>query len=258
MRHDYNTHTAQTTAPAETNLDRCRAALWNQQAQQLVTDDRRPQEILDSLVAADHLADAIRFFALALPKRSSIWWGTLCAWNAYGAQLTGEDLAALETTLSWLRSPGEINRRAAEAAGRKASVRRPAGALAMAAFMSGGSISRPDLPFVEPGPQATARLVAGAILLAAVLREPLQYRDHYRQYLAIGLDVAHGRLGWLTSATEPDDGLTFRVDPPHASTLAPHFSVDLHHHACQAGCANASKVSTRQETITRLKNKAGR
>lgn len=204
-------------------LERCRAALWNEQARSLVVAERRPRQILDALVEADHLADAIRFLAMVLPKRSSVWWGALCTWSAYRESAPDDDRAALEATLRWLHSPAEIHRRSAEAAGRKASVRTPAGALAMAAFMSGGSISRPQLPPVAPPAHATGRLVAGAVLLAAVRCRPLEYRNHYRQYLAVGLDVADGHLEWPAAALQHE--AEYRVDAPQSSPPAPNFSL---------------------------------
>src|SRR6185437_11781390 len=157
--------------PAVSRLDLCHAALWDEAARRLVVSQRRPSAVLETLIAADHLDDAVRFLAMVLPKRQSIWWGALCVADGYGNEIPEGDLAALEATLQWLREPSESNRRAAETAGNEVTAKTPAGALAIAAFMSGGNISLPHLPFVAPAPEVTGNLVAGAILLAAVHRD---------------------------------------------------------------------------------------
>jgi hypothetical protein len=48
----------------------------------------------------------------------------------------------------------------------------PAGALALAAFWSAGSMSRPDLPAVPPPPGLTAQTVAAAVQAAAGEKAP--------------------------------------------------------------------------------------
>ena len=200
----------------------CRAAVRKPEARRLVHGDRQPREIVDELASRGLLSDAIRFLAMVLPKRPSIWWGTLCAWDSSQGKPSDDEAAALEATLHWLREPSETHRRAAERLGRLAGRHTPAGALATAAFNSGGNISRPELPAVEPGDSATGRLVAGAILLSAARYEPRRLREHYRQYLAIGLEVADGRLGWLSSPWIPFMPPRVRLDASQPAPRSPH------------------------------------
>ena len=214
---------------AERRVNLCRAVLWKAEARALVVADRRPAEVLDALIEAGYLGDAIRFFAMALPMKQSIWWGALCIRQAFGDDLPPLDNECLAATLRWLREEGETNRREAERFARQARARTAASALAMAAFTSGGSVSRPHLPYVAPGPRASAQLVAGAILLSAVRNQPMEYRNHYRQYLAIGQEVAAGRLGWLSVPVKDAEPVTMRVDPPHQSAPAPHGGAHPRH-----------------------------
>ena len=92
--------------------------LRNPEAERLVRIDQPPRDVLAALMAADMLGDAIRFLAMALPKRPSILWGALCVWEGYQGQPPVEAAAALEATCAWLRKPSESNRRTVEELGR--------------------------------------------------------------------------------------------------------------------------------------------
>jgi hypothetical protein len=248
MSHHPACDAAATAAPGTSRLNLCRAALWSERARELVVADQRPRQVFESLIEADHFSDAIRFLSIALPKRQSVWWGALCVKSAYGDSMPADDHAAFAATLDWLREPTELNRRNVEVAGKQASVQTPAGALAVAAFMSGGSISLPHLPRVAPRPEVTGRLVAGAILLAAVRREPMQYLEHYQQYLAIGREVADGRLGWLSTPRPNFEGISLHLDMPQATIPTPHFSVGHHHQGVAMAAARGKPPGRRRSS----------
>ena len=48
----------------------------------------------------------------------------------------------------------------------------------------------PDAPPLAPGPMQCAHAVSGAILLAAVARQPEKAPDKYRQFIEMGLELA--------------------------------------------------------------------
>jgi hypothetical protein len=200
--------------------------------------DHSPRQFFEVLVEVGLSTDAIRWLARSLPPRQSVWWGALCVWHGYRVHCPDGAAAALEAATRWVHVPSDEHRRAARVASRECGITKPAGVLASAAFVSGGSLSHPGLPVVAPPNYLTGKLVAGAILLAAVQHEPLAYRDHYRQYLAIGRDVAASRNRWASPSCEiPSAAL--RVDVPSATTR-PHFmsnrpTTEVVHSAC--GCA---------------------
>lgn len=148
----------------------------------------------DALVAAGHLADARRLLAHALPPRRAVWWATLCLRHAAAKSPfeTPEEDLAFDAVGRWVLAPSESTRRGAEAAGWAASPTTAAGILAMACFLSGGSISRPGLPGVFAAPHLAGRLSGVVVYLSSVRFDPANYLYHLRQYLVIGQQVAAG------------------------------------------------------------------
>lgn len=175
------------------------------------------------------LGDALRLLPHLLPKRRAVWWGCLCAWHALDPQSPMATLKALEAALHWVIDPSEENRRAAQVAGELAPMTTAAGCLAMAAFWSGGSMARPGLPTVPPPTDLSARVVAGAVLLAAAQRDALRLQVRYAEFLEIGLQIARGENLWAkVSFKHPADrneslggaGLRESLRAPHLAAMA--------------------------------------
>jgi hypothetical protein len=101
----------------------------------------------------------------------------------------------------WLQEPTEPNRRLAETAAEQAGTTSPAGTLAQAAFWSGGSMSRADLPPVEPPPDTANRTVAAA-LLAAATADPAQAIEAYTLFLSLAREVSTGKSRWVKKETK--------------------------------------------------------
>ncbi|MCZ2342110.1 MAG: hypothetical protein LC104_09990 [Bacteroidales bacterium] len=153
-----------------------------------------PRQFWDRLVEAGHLADARRLLAHTLRPESAIWWAMLCLEQSLQCKPLErpEESAAWAAVGHWLMAPSESHRRRAEAMSRGAGITSAAGILASAVFLSGGSISRPGLPGVYPAPYLCGRLCGVVVYLAAVRIDPARYRVRLRQYLQLGLEVAHG------------------------------------------------------------------
>jgi hypothetical protein len=66
--------------------------------------------------------------------------------------------------------------------------------LATAAFFSGGSVSPPGMPPVAPRPFITGRLIGLTVYLCSVKRSAARYKQHLREYLSWGRDIAAGKL----------------------------------------------------------------
>lgn len=175
-------------------VDVCRLFKLRPEARELLTADLTPKAYFEALLAADHLADARRLLAHTLRPESAVWWAILCLEHSRKEKGFDNDheQAAFDAVGHWLVGPSETNRRAAESAGWKARPTTAAGILALAAFLSGGSISRPGLPTVLPARHVCGRLCGVVVYLASVRFDPGRYKQYLRQYLAIGADVAAG------------------------------------------------------------------
>ena len=193
----------------------------------LLRPDDMPQQFYRRLVAEECWADARRVLAHGCPNERAIWWGCLVAADVNQQTPMREIEMVLPVVLRFVVDPTDENRRAAAMTGKLVPVSTLAGALAMATYFSGGSVSLPQLPVVHPRPFVTGRLVGVAVYLASVKRDAARYKDHLRRYLAMGEDVARGRLLW-NSDKQIDSVLRYdamAVDSPlsgpHGSAVAP-------------------------------------
>jgi hypothetical protein len=160
-------------------------------AKKLLRDGMTPQEFVTVLVENKRFLEAIDFMAHALPVRETIWWGCLCMQHALGDNLTPPDRAAAAAAVRWLMQPTEENRAAAKLSVEAAGPLSPAGALATAVSLTGGSVHPPELPFKAPPPFAPHQAVARAVTLASVKNQPAARVQ--RSYVELGLQVAGGR-----------------------------------------------------------------
>jgi hypothetical protein len=103
-----------------------------------------------------------------------------------GQSLQPDDQAALDAAEAWAAEPDEPRRRAAETAANACKVKGPAACLALGAFWSGGSLAPENLDPVPPPGTATAKAVAGALLMAAPYGAPSQAPRRYREFLEEG------------------------------------------------------------------------
>jgi hypothetical protein len=153
-------------------------------------------EFRAALEKEGHYRDAIGVTALCLEKRLAVWWGCLCLWNAYETKPSEKEARALQAVVTWVTEPSEQHRRAAEIAAEAAGLDTPTGQLALAVFLSGGSIAPIGSPEVAPAEPLTAKTTALAILLASDRMGPPRNELFQRQCLAVAADVAAGKCRW--------------------------------------------------------------
>jgi hypothetical protein len=139
--------------------------------------------------------DACRVLAFALPKREAIWWACQCLRLGKVAE-SPVDFAALEAAERWVAAPDDERRRTAHAASEAAGVGTPAGCVALATFLSGGSLAPPNVAEVPPADHLSAAAVAGALAMAAIAKNPVQAPEHSQRFIAIALEVANGKNCW--------------------------------------------------------------
>lgn len=160
----------------------------------ILTPALTARQFYDALVAAGHQEDAIRFLAVALPKRESVWWGLVCIREVM-KKIPDEQAKALAAAERWVKDPNESNRRAAGTAAELAEYNNPPGTLAAGVFWSAGSLAPPNVPPVPPREEFTGLAVAGALLLASVT-DPEAVDTTRSRFLTIGSDVTAGKSKW--------------------------------------------------------------
>ncbi len=180
--------------PAATAGEVCTRFQLSSQARALLGDGMAPADFLQALSAKQLYVPGIDFLAHALPAREAIWWGCLCMHHACGEKLTPPEREAAIAAVRWVLQPTEENRAAAGPPAQAAGPASPAGSLAMAVNLTGGSLTPPNAPPVPPGPYAPAKPLAGAIKLACTKGDPARLPDTQRLFLNLGIEVAEGRV----------------------------------------------------------------
>jgi hypothetical protein len=167
-----------------------------EEAMALVRPDLHPLDFVALLMEKALYADAVRFIAHALPKREAVWWGWVCARRGAGENPQPKIKAALDATERWIAQPNDDNRRLAMASAQKAELGTAAGCAGLAAFFSSGSLAPPDAPPVPPGEFLAAKAVSGAVIFAAVAKEPERAPERFRSFVAQGVEVTNRVKLW--------------------------------------------------------------
>jgi Family of unknown function (DUF6931)/FHA domain len=159
------------------------------EAKAMLVDDMPVPQYVELLASREQFLDALRVVAHALAKRSAVAWSCRCVRSAAGEDLSPLDEAALKAAEEWVAEPNEVRRRKAEAAAAAAEHGTPAAWTATAAFWSTGSMGPTTAPVVPPAHQLTAHAAAGAVMLAAVARQPEKAPEKYTEFLKIGKEM---------------------------------------------------------------------
>ncbi len=171
------------------------------------------RQYLDHLVEHKLDADAVQFLAHALPRREAVWWASLCVGPMLGPDSPAVAAAALEAARAWVIDPTDEKRRAAFPAAEAADIGTPAGCTAAAAYFSGGSLAPAHLAAVAPPEHVTPLLVASALTLAAVIKEPEKADEKYAAFLRTGLEIASGGIPLPESSAESTAGKPTPAEP---------------------------------------------
>jgi hypothetical protein len=123
-----------------------------------------PVDYFDALVANGKLREAVFFVGHALPRYEGVVWA---AQTMLTANLVDRNHPLMKAVLRWIDDPDDDSRRAVKGYAEKEDSFSPQHMLGMAVFMSGGSISLPDLTPVLAPQDASAKYAVGAVLGAA-------------------------------------------------------------------------------------------
>jgi hypothetical protein len=144
-----------------------------------------PGAFLAALTQQQLLPDAVRFLAALLPKRTAVAWACRCVRSIF-PELAPPAAAAVKAAENWSGNPSEPNRRAAEKAANDAGMDSAPGLCAAAAFFSEGSMGPANVAPIPPADHISARLVAGALLMAAVASEPDKMLEKLSTFIGWG------------------------------------------------------------------------
>jgi hypothetical protein len=178
------------TAQSEGTEDLARRAALSGRACELLAQGMAPRPFLLGLRSEGLLEDALRLAAHWLAKRDAVRWACLCVRMA--GTPTPREEAHLLAAERWVADPTEENRRTAGPNGD--ALDGAASVVALAAFLSGGSLAPAGAPVVPPGEDMTARAVIGAVQLAAV-SDPTRIQDRYREFVDLALTMQEGPAG---------------------------------------------------------------
>jgi len=179
---------------AATAAEVCSRFDLKEEARPLLGEEMGPREFIEALVANKQNDAGIDFIAHALPPREAIWWGSLCLQHTLGDNWSRADKEACRAAVTWVIMPTEENRAAAKAPAEAAGRASLAGALAAAAYRTGGNFAPPNAPPMPPPPFAPAKAVAAAIRLAATKAGSAKIADAQRLFVELGIGVAEGRF----------------------------------------------------------------
>jgi hypothetical protein len=162
-----STHGSITIPPPSRAADLCKYFTLGDEAKKALTPEMTPEQFIQLAVDNRWHPDAVQFLAHYLPKRQAVFWAMTCAKQA-GGESTPQAEAALKSAETWIAEPNEENRQAALKNANDAEPSTPAGATALAAYYSEGLPQTQDPKLNAKAYFMTAKLVAGAVLLAAV------------------------------------------------------------------------------------------
>jgi hypothetical protein len=152
----------------------------------LVREDSTSASYLDSLEKQELFDDAVRFLAYKLPTDAGIKWASGCVRELQSPESRQQKDEPLEASDRWVKAPGDPTRWAAKEAVDKAKTAGPSKLVAMAVFLSGGSVSPPGAPETPPPPNVAQKMVAGSIQVAVVGYDAKNAKDRYKKALTMG------------------------------------------------------------------------
>jgi hypothetical protein len=178
----------------------CKWATVKANAVAQLSPQHTPRSFFDQLLRQRDYSNCIRLLPHLLPARVAIWWGCQCVWDVFAPVPPANVMKTLQKVTRWAVDPSEDSRlgvgmeTASEA---HEAMDTSHGCLAVAVRWSSGSLLPPGWPELGPPGYASPRLVSGAILRAAVEREPMEYMEHYRQFLDLGMHLVARRNLWV-------------------------------------------------------------
>lgn len=185
-----------TTSQRESLETMVQCARLSDPAQGLLRPGVSPGLYLGQLIDAELYKDALRLAAFTIPTREGVWWGCVCVGEVFGPFAPAPTQRGVTAAMEWVMRPSEQTRRQAEKIARDVGMSDAGGCMAMAAFWSGGNVSQPDLPHVDPKPHQAQQAITAGITIAANVGDPDTIEERRRVFLNYAIEVASGKRRW--------------------------------------------------------------
>lgn len=154
----------------------------------LIENSLSSLDFLEGLIMAKCHVDAIEFLAHGLPNYLGLEWAYMCI-NNHG-EFDLKQGALLKRIREWLDEPDETIRRIIGAKGEEMGFDNPLGWLALAVFLSGGSITPEEAPETLPPQNVRAHMTSGTIILLVAQDDPKNIAQNFITFLDIGMTAA--------------------------------------------------------------------
>src|SRR5690349_21339816 len=120
----------------------------------LLREDSTDTTFLDNLERDSLNEDAVRFLAMKLSPADGIKWALQCARELQPAEKLDRQRETLDAADKWVQAPSDTTRWDTKNTSERVKAEAPANLVALAVYMSGGSITPPGSPSTEPPPLA--------------------------------------------------------------------------------------------------------
>lgn len=147
------------------------------------------------LLEGDSAEATVELLAHALPKREAVWWAATCVRLRLPDPTPKAEVQVLDAAEDWVRKPSDELRRAAYDLATAGGLDTPAGIVGAGVFFAGDSLAPAGQQAVPPPGHLVGVMVANAVRLSAVRREPEQAQKWLAQFVEIGVDIASGGSG---------------------------------------------------------------
>ncbi|QDU60132.1 hypothetical protein Pan216_09690 [Planctomycetes bacterium Pan216] len=163
----------------------------------MVKEGQSCGELIEQLLHAQLLEDALEFIGHALPVRHSIWWGCCCIADVTPpASMNERDRKAFSATFRWVVEPTELHREYVH------RLTRIVGTIS-APVMLARAAGFPSMPLPEPLISLKREFrkegAISAVNLATLEGEEVDLVQ--RRFIKIGLDVSQGKIVWKKPTT---------------------------------------------------------
>jgi hypothetical protein len=152
----------------------------------LLREDSTPETFVAVLEKQELYEDAVNFWAHKLGTNDGVKWALACIHELESPEQKARKDASREAADRWVLAPNDASRWAAKEAADKSADTTPADVLAMGIFLSGGSVTPPQGPVVEPPPYSAQKLISASVRVTVLTHEPQHAAERYRRALALG------------------------------------------------------------------------
>jgi hypothetical protein len=192
------------------------------EAKTVLNPAHSPREYVAALNATYLGVDAMKVIAFSLARREAVWWAAQCV-KAVPALVAEPALAdAVKAVEAWCANPTDELRRACYTASEVAEMKNPAGCVAMAVFLTEGSLGPPHVAVIPPPPNLGPGMAGSAVQLAAVVKFPEKANEKYAIFAQLAEAVSSRASRWPEMLEPGVNGKPATASAPPQGTARPH------------------------------------